>query len=72
MSDKMKLILTVAVAVALAGAAYYFRDYNFSGYISAMESAKVKLQEFKEFIESLFTYVKPWYDWVQSWFSKAS
>ncbi len=67
MNDTMKLVLTVAIAVALAGVAYHFRDYNFQPYIDAF-NAKVK--EWYDYFTSLFTYVKPWFDWVQSWFNK--
>jgi len=65
MSDTMKLVLTAALAVALAGVAYHFRDYNFQPYIDA---ARAKLNELYEWVVSLYSYVKPWFDWVQGWF----
>lgn len=67
MDDKLKLVLTVVIAVALAGVAYHFRDYNFTPYV---EAVRAKLHEWWEWLESLRSYVQPWYDWVQSWFKK--
>ena len=67
MSDTMKLVLSVFAAVVLAGVAYHFRDYNFQPYLDAV---RAKLHEWYEYFTSLFGYIKPWFDWVQSWFNK--
>lgn len=70
MNDTLKLVLTIAFLVVIAGVVWHFRDTDFGWVQQYIDAAKQKLSEAYTYVEKLYAEIKEWYDYILSWIEK--